>query len=272
MSGSEARKLDARLALTGRYISCQLQGLDQRRLRAAVESCLSAADAWHGQSDFKADPPGPTLLEFTLRLLESIAVHECISAIKHTTLISTMRALFDEHFDAQQLLEASESSEESDCSFSEGDETHVGWARLESFVSRLIQQSFGSWQAEANCNAIRSCHMDVLAVSQLDMEQLQLHEPACKDAAVDAFHLAQSNDFPVMILGLGRRYNGRLSEQEEGACTAAFLRIRMILRSEPFFVHCSGAAHMAAFMELAKWSELHLQLLPSYGQLQHISK
>lgn len=276
MYGSEGRKLDARLALTGRYMSCQLPGLDQSRLKAVIASLSlhSAADAWHRQTDFKATPPGPILVDFTLRLLESIAADECISAIKHTTLTSTMRALFHQRLDAQQLelLEASESSEESDFSSGASDETSVGWARLESFVSRLSQQSLGSWQAEANCKALRSCHMNDFAASQLDIVQLPLHQPACRDAAVDAYHLVQSNDFPVMVLGLGSRCNGHLSEQEEGDCTVAFLRIRIILRSEPFYVQCSGTAHMAAFLELAKWSELHLQLLPSHSQLQHISK
>lgn len=145
-------------------------------------------------------------------------------------------------------------------------------AELFTLLDRLTRQSFKSWQLEAAGKEARSRNMQKAAHATL--KQASAWEAASAQAATDAIELVGSSDFPYLMLG---HWDSQWEDGDEegaqesaGSCMVMLLQLRLMLRSEPFYVICAGAAHMAAFFRLAKWSELYLELLPSSSHVKSV--
>lgn len=282
MLASEAYWLVKRLDLTGRYMLVGLPSLEEQRVIEAQskrDSASSAAKGWQQQTNFRTNPPSPTLLEETLDLLQLMSEHECTSASSdHTSLASAVRTLLDDRaqdgapyeYLSTNMQAVGNGLASSDCS--SGSSETSSWIVLSHFISRLLQQSHGAWEAGESFRAARSSHMAMGAELQnheAPKSVKSLNSNLCLQAAKDGIDLANSGDFKVVCLG---SVTGISVSGQDRRSTAALLRLRLMLRSEPFFVRCSGAAHMDTFLQLAMLAGLHLQLLPSVFQIRHILK
>lgn len=273
--GSEGLKLRARLALTRRYSVYKPPSSDELRefeIGSGKENGAAAAATkiCTGQPDFRANPPSLALLEDTLRLLERIARELHPSVSTHTSLASSVRLFLkteeNEHNDPSQVLES--------CQFRGSCANEKASEAQRFLLTRLMQQSYRSVRDGDVCRKLRLLHMRISELEQQCRGEKTIPKMHLDAASDDAFDLIATNDFSLTCLVASSQSNGEMQErrEQEGHGTAALLHIRMMLRSEPFFVLCRGAAHMGAFLQLARRAELYLQLLPINGHRQDISR
>lgn len=275
LSGSETVKLEARLALTGRYQVQLPRSSEELRWLEAEHGRVSAAAATtcNGQPDFKTNPPGPILLKDTLAMLIFIATKVHLVASPNTTLAQVVQLVMDARKRGHENTHRMQAH--LSCPKPEAKKTSrqaSGVKAPEQLVFSLMQQSYRSSHRTDVCRKIRSLHMITAELEQRHGSRNLVSRITPATATDDASALVASGDFlPLLLVPDSQRHDGSTEQCfSQKACTTDFLRIRMLLRCEPFFVRCYGAAHIGAFLQLAKRTELHLELLPSRGHMRHI--
>lgn len=85
--------------------------------------------------------------------------------------------------------------------------------------------------------------------------------------------ILSSSDFQMMCFGGERVEDSNVAALScKLHCTELLLRIRLLLRSEPFLVVCNGPIHMGALFQLARQAKLHLELLPTLDHINSLCK
>ncbi|MEW5310767.1 MAG: hypothetical protein WDW38_002531 [Sanguina aurantia] len=269
---TETSKLAARLALTGRYRACGAAGSPAHSWEPAA---AAATAPWLGKlGEFRRMLPDPMVLRATLGMLgDIVSTHNAPGSC--TTLARLVRQLLAAQAPNAAPAAVTDALDGSSASTGGGRALNqLITAEVFALLHRLTQQSFGSWQLEAACREGRSRNMQRAARAALG--RASAWEAASAQAATDATDLVGSSDFPYLITG---HWDARWEDGERGGaresaegCTAMLLQLRLMLRAGPFHVICAGAAHMAAFLRLAKWSELYLELLPSATHVTSVTE
>lgn len=270
-TNSAATKSGARLALTGRYRPCKtLSHADVKRVEHAENAqsptFATTAAVRQGPLNFKLTPPDTAQLKAAYMLLEDIVLSRGLTAATSPTLAS---ALMKTLGSVPSRLSGRQANLPGAWMMAPDSDTRKGMLMLSilrSLCECLTQPPFSSWQAQQRCRSERASNMAKAALLIKDRPDTTLD---MWDAAVrDSSTLVESNILQTMLFG----QTEKKCSSEETACTQTLLEIRMMLRCEPFIVICEGAAHMGAFMQLAKLCELHLQLLPSKAHVSHLHK
>lgn len=278
MPGLEWYKLQAKLTLTGRYGVCLPPSPDDLSVceMEARKHVKAVEQAWHRQTDYRANPPDPALLLHTLNILETLSADlHLLPDHSSCTLAAIMQTLVDgENSIIDELSGRATETGIHELEFSGSLEVEARKSACVSFVGRLMQQSSSALHDGKICRDTYSQHM-LTGLFQhtmriLRQERTALPQDHCLQAAKHVEALIKSTDFATMYLGFGNRGDSNLSQDHQEQCTIALLQIRMMLRCERFFVRCSGAAHIAAFFTLARRAELHLQLFASIVHLKSI--
>lgn len=274
--GSEAVRLDARLALTQRYTACKPSeevpsaGLVKRLEEAAAESSRARLpEVW---GTFKLHPPTLSIINSVERLASLSREEEPCEGRSILTLL--MQILDKEEGRVWASTMHWESAKEG-CSRSDRPRKMQLIQTIRRLVRRLLQQSVESRRAEDLAREVRARHMSDGARDRLSGSP----QRRCTRAVEDASALVESSDFQPLYFcrATTRAPSGRPSEENpedlRDEAQAALLFARMLLRCQAlFFVTCSGAAHIGAFLRLAMFAGLQLELLPSREQLTSILK
>lgn len=270
LRGAESAKLAARLALTGRYRSHLPQSSDEKLSRERISDHEDDAEckARRGLPDFRLHPPEPSLLTCAIRLLENCSSLAKACKVSHHTAL--MHVLDQEESTAG--LEG--------LTRHQSRELHTRVRELRQLVQHLNLQSSMSCQLGMECAGARDRHMleETRVCYRLPSKQPR---EIIDQAIFDADAIVTSKDFLPLYFGDGvgprhsRGSQGWLEQQLqqlEQERDRDLLMLRMLLDSEPFIVRCTGADHMGAFLRLAKWKRLHLQLLPSRSHVDNVMK
>lgn len=270
---SRASTLAARLDLTRRYqprvrTPIELTGTPERSHEAQnpMHKVALAADG-PAPPDFKVDPPSSILLDITLALLEAPALQE---RSRETFLTSrTLASLTHDILRADVALtfeEADPEGPEPSCSDRQQHTTTLQLIRH--LCGSLTHRTYVALTAWLASHAARERSMS----NSRQRFTTHTSNSACETAERDTQAIILSSDFPPLCFGTESSRGGNGLDLICAAnCTAKLLRIRLLLRSQPFLVVCNGPAHMGAFLELAEKTELHLELLPTSCDTQSLS-
>lgn len=274
---SEAAKLSSRLALTGRYQPCKLAAHIEEHMARVSESRteMCVTRDLQATQDFRLEPPHPELLKVTMLLFDKVRdnrdailkLHKSDPAMladaapSDSTFASLVMDFLDEQIKTWSICSE-------DMPLSRKEQTHMTslQGKVESFCLQLIQPSHRSLLERQAALAARESHMQAAVQAQ----GLQKGH-TCKASPLDAFEadtaaLVASGDFQLMQLGtkaIKDKGHSNLGDAPEDNPTAMLLHARLMLRSGPFMVVCAGADHIGAFLKLAGFTELYLQLLPT---------
>lgn len=267
----QSAKLAARLALTCRYRIHLPQSSDDKPSRERMREHEDAADRKERREqlpNFTLYPPEPSLLRSAVRLLDDSRITaEAGKMSYHRALIHVL----DQEESTAGLKSLSRQRSR---------ELHTRVRELRQLVGYLTQQSSMSCQLGMGFAAARDRHMfeETRVCYRLPSKQPQ---DIINQTVYDADDLIRSSDFPPLYFGnsVGSEFehsSGRRAwleqqmQQLEQERDRDLLFVRMLLVSEPFIVSCTGADHMGAFLLLAKWQDLHLQLLPSRSHVDTV--
>lgn len=255
---SKASTLAARLGLTGRYQVRKPTELILERLHEAQEPMHKCALAANGSAppDFKAAPLSSILLDVTLGLLEALVLEERTS-LTHQTLASLTHKILHDYaaLDCEK-----EDPEGTEVSCSDGQAFTTALQLVKHLCGSLTHRTYTTLTAWLASHAARERSMS----NSRQPFTTHISDNTFDTAVRDTRAIVLSSDFPVLCLGTERSRGDNLLDITSAAeCTTKLLRIRLLLRSQPFLVVCEGPAHMGAFFELAEQTELHLELLPT---------
>lgn len=276
--GTESASIEARLALTGRYkirphSSPASSPLHERFNRKNLSAVME--EAWRGQCNYTCDPPDMYLLDATVILLQTSlkCVNDLAATLGMTDNPHTLPALLS-MLDREEahLRRASRNPEATNRDDSKSRRVFQQFKLIRQLVECLTQQSVASLEWRDISAAIYS--QDSYKKEAEDWDVFSDKPSSVHDMSIsEATSLIKTSDFPPINIGEAAKGSGwgstekqaeRLEEhQAEQKFAKRLLWIRMILPSAPFFVACSGPAHMAAFLRLAEWKLLHMRLLPT---------
>ncbi|MEW5310770.1 MAG: hypothetical protein WDW38_002534 [Sanguina aurantia] len=268
--GSEAYKLESRLLLTGRFKVClraeEGPSTAMQRLceEAAADRCSSQLPELWGH--FRRNPPTLSTVKGALKLAEESSKYA--SEVKKQgvpVLTLLMQLLDDEDTEIRAVTRRGDAEEAFP---SREDRPHLLQATLaiRQLIWRLVLQSVESRHRESSARALRLRNMGENAWDR-KLRPLKL---SCGQATDDAADLVAGSDFLPLAFGAAER-DGSHKQLGEDA-DATLLRVRMVLRTQPFFAYVSGAAHIGALLRLAMFKNLHLELLPCRQQLDVIKR
>lgn len=268
--GSEAYKLESRLLLTGRFKVClraeEGPSTAMQRLceEAAADRCSSQLPELWGH--FRRDPPALSTVKGALKLAEESSKYASEVKKQGVPVLTLLMQLLD---DEDTEIRAVTQSRDAEKAFpSRKDRPHLLQATLaiRQLIWRLMQQSVESRHRESSARALRLRNMGENAWDR-KLRPLKL---SCGQATDDAAALVASSDLLPLAFGGAERDGGYKQLGEDADAT--LLRVRMVLRTQPFFAYVSGAAHIGALLRLAMFTTLHLELLPCRQQLDVIKR
>lgn len=267
--------LASRLSLTGRYFPGKPFTKLQEQCTRFQEGMryFEISTASQEPPDFRVTPPSSALIEATLQLIGALDLkqHNSDKLANSTQPIAADLIVANTPLASLVLLALKQEIFCTDLQvpvWSRVRRAENAWRlkQMQQLCARLTQGSFHSVLARQTACTAREQNMHILAQAHGGRDGLARRHAAWDAIERNTSDLLKSSNFAVMRFGsettISEDDQG-MSDWEQDNGTAKLLQIRIMLRSEPFFVLCSGASHMGAFFQLAKLSELYLQLLPT---------
>ncbi|MEW5307228.1 MAG: hypothetical protein WDW36_009636 [Sanguina aurantia] len=278
--GSQAGVLKARLSLTGRYRPCKPASHPPEHLQLHEQAArnVTASDAARGEQPFRHNPPGRFLIRGLQLLIQDLTPVKSWSPAWHPSLADTLRRMLEDAerhtgSDFRDRWEGASRSHTPGTGQGGEAESRQLLSQIRPFFTCLTQPSARSQRVTGAARSTRAHNMHN-AHSPLQRGRTGDADvcDAWEVAAADVAALADASDFLPMHFGArqGSGEGGPSRQQEEDLLTSGFLWVRVLLRSLPFFVLCAGASHMGAFLQLASYSGLHLQLLQAEGHAESL--
>ncbi|MEW5307227.1 MAG: hypothetical protein WDW36_009635 [Sanguina aurantia] len=268
--GSEAYKLQSRLLLTGRFKVClpaeagPSAAMERLCEEAAADRCSSQLPELWGH--FRRNPPTLSMAKGALRLGEESSEYAPEAKKEGVPVLTLLMQLLDD--EDSEICAVTRRGDAEEAFPSREDRPHLLQATLaiRQLIWRLVLQSVESRQRDSSARALRLRNMGENAWDR-KLRPLKL---SCRQATDDAADLVAGSDFLPLAFGAAER-DGSHKQLGEDA-DATLLRVRMVLRTQPFFAYVSGAAHIGALLRLAMFKNLHLELLPCRQQLDAIKR